>query len=111
MPFQKVSNQAPPAELWEAIKQGIEGEPQAVNPAMDFMDKLKGLVFFPRLVPVFASFILMFLAGSVALNTIQVKQVQANDQGEYLVALLSPAGAASVSDSNDSGTPIEHYFL
>jgi hypothetical protein len=100
-----------PAELWDGIRQGLEHPRQEQDFVSDLMDKLKGLFVFPRLVPVFASFLLMFLAGSVTLNTIHLRQAKEKDQGEYLVALLSPASSTSASDSNDGGTPIEHYFL
>jgi hypothetical protein len=53
----------------------------------------------------------MFLAGTVALNDIHIQQAKDKDQGEYLVSLLSPAGAVTASDNNDGGTPIESYFL
>jgi anti-sigma factor RsiW len=111
LPFQQALPQPVPAALWEAVKQGIEDENQVRSPSEDFIQKLKGLFVFPKMVPVFASLMLMLLAGSVTLNTIQVQQAQAKDQGEYLFSLLSPAGASGSSDNNDSGTPIEHYFL
>jgi len=106
-----VLQQPVPAELWDAIKQSIEDENHATSPVADFIDKLKGFVFFPRLVPVFVSLIVMFLVGSVTFNTLQIKQAKEKDQGEYLVALLGPTGQAASLDSNDVGTPIEHYFL
>jgi len=65
LPFQQTLHQPVPAELWGAIRQRIEDRNQAVNPLADFIEKLKGLIVIPRLVPVFASLILMFLAGSV----------------------------------------------
>ena len=89
LPFQKAMHQPVPVELWDAIKQNIEDENQAVGPFADFIDKLKGWMVFPRMVPVFASLILMLLAGPVTLNTIQVQQAHDKDQGEYLVSLLS----------------------
>jgi hypothetical protein len=68
-------------------------------------------LFIPRLVPVFASLILMLLAGSVALNTIQIQRSKEKDQGEYLVSLLSSTGSSAPSDNNNGATPIEQYFL
>ncbi len=106
-----VLHQPVPAGLWAAIKQSIEHENQARSPLADFIDRLKGLIVFPRMVPVFASLILMLLAGSVTLNTIQIQQVKERDQGEYLVSLLSPTSPSVSLDNNDWGTPIEHYFL
>ena len=111
VPFQRASQQPVPAELWDAVRQGIEQDAQEKNPLADFIDNLKGLFVFPRLVPVFASLILMLLAGSVTLNTIQLQQAKDKDQGEYLVSLLSPTGSSTLSDNNDQGTTIEHYFL
>jgi hypothetical protein len=99
-----------PVGLWSTIKQRIEHENQE-DPLADFIDKLKGLIVFPRLVPIFASFVLMLLAGSVTLNTIQIQQTKEKDQGEYLVSLLSPTDASSQTDNNEGTTPIEHYFL
>jgi hypothetical protein len=111
LPFQKALHQPAPAKLWDMIKQRIEHENQATNPLADLIDKLKGLVVFPRMVPIFVSLILMLLAGSVTLNTIQIKQAKEKDQGEYLVSLLSSTGPSVPSDNNNGGTPIEHYFL
>ena len=99
----------PPAELWDMVRQGIEQEKQGRNALWDIFEQLKGLTLFPKMVPVFASLILMFLAGSVTLSTLQGQRVKAQDQGEYLVALLSSTGAPA--DSNDQTGPIEHYFL
>ena len=110
VPFQQASRQPVPAELWGQIRQRIEDESRpAVNPLAGIIDRLRGLIVFPKIIPVFASLAVMLLAGSVTLNTIQVGQAKDKDQGEYLVSLLSPADAAS--DNNDLGTPIEHYFL
>jgi hypothetical protein len=111
LPFQQASHQPVPAELWSAVKEGIEHANQAGDPLADFIERLKGFIVFPKMVPVFASVILMFLAGSVTLNTIQVQQAKDKDQGEYLVSLLSPTSLSTSSDKNDGGTPIEHYFL
>ncbi len=111
LPFQQARHLQVPAGLWGAIKQSIEHENQARSPLADFIDRLKGLIVFPRMVPVFASLILMLLAGSVTLHTIQIQQVKERDQGEYLVSLLSSTGTSVPSDNNDLGIPIEHYFL
>ena len=111
VPFKQALRQPVPAELWDTIKQNIEQKDQVSNPLEDLLDKLKGLIVFPRMVPVFASLVLMLLAGSVTLNTIQVQQAKEKDQGEYLVSLLSPTSTSTSSDNNDGGTPIEHYFL
>jgi anti-sigma factor RsiW len=111
LPLQQSSRQLVPAELWDRIKQSIEHEKQAANPLADLIDKLKGWAAFPRMAPVFASLILMFLASSMMLNTIQVRQTKEKDQGEYLVSLLSPTGPSVQSENNIAGTPIEHYFL
>ena len=108
LPMQQALSQPVPVELWDTIRQRIDDENQKINPLADFIDKIKGLVLFPRMVPVFASLILMLMVGSVTVNTIQVQQAKAQDQGEYLVSLLSSAGS---SENNDPGTPIEHYFL
>ena len=108
---ENILRQPVPAELWDTIKQGIENEEFGASPLEELIDKLKGLIAFPRLVPVFASLVLMLLAGSVTLNTIQNQQAQAKDQGQYLISLLSSTGPSASSDNNDLGTPIEHYFL
>ena len=112
VPFDQPLQQPVPAELWRSIRQKIEDEDKGNRfcfPEIeDIVDKLKRLIVFPRMVPVFASLILMFLAGSVTLNTMQVQRAKDKDQGEYLVSLLSPAGSA---DNNEGSTPIEHYFL
>jgi len=110
LPLQDAGNQPVPAVLWDSIKQSIEDENQSTSPLENFIEKIKDWMVFPRLVPVFASLIIMLLAGSVTLNTIQIQQDKDKQQGEYLVSLLSPASSSS-SESNDPGTPIEHYFL
>ncbi len=108
LPFVKAQPQPVPAQLWDSIRQNIENEGQAPGLMEGFINGFKGLFVFPRLVPVLASLVVMLLAGSMELNTIQVRQAQAKEQGEYLVALMSPS---SQGDNNDAGTPIEHYFL
>jgi hypothetical protein len=110
-PLQQATRQPVPSELWSTIKQNIELKNQATSPITDLVERIKGLFIFPRLIPILASCILMFLAGSVTLNTIHLQQVKDQDQGEYLVSLLSPTGTATAADNNDGGTPIEHYFL
>ncbi len=109
--YQQALHQQVPAGLWDAVREHIEEENHLTNPLEDFIDKLKGLMVFPRMVPIFASLLLMLLVGSVTLNSIQSQRAQAKDQGEYLVALLSSTGTGSPSDNNEWGTPIEHYFL
>lgn len=111
LPMDQARQQTVPPQLWDSIRQRIEEENQATSPFADFMDKIRGLIVYPRLVPVFASLALMFLAGSVTLNTIQIQQAKAQDQGAYLVSLLGSTGAPASSENNDLGTPIEHYFL
>jgi len=111
LPFQQAIRPPVPSELWSTIKQRIEDEKQGSFSLEDLIDKLRGLIVFPRIVPVFASLIVMFLAGSVTLNTIQVQQAKDREQGEYLVSLLSSSGASLPADNNEGTTPIEHYFL
>ena len=106
-----VLRQQVPAVLWDTIKQSIEHKNQAAGPLADFIAHLKGLAFFPRMVPVLASLIVMLLAGSVAFNTIQIQQTRDKDQGEYLVSLLGPTGSLARVDNNGLGTSLEHYFL
>jgi len=110
-PFQKACRQPVPVEIWQTIREDIEQEYTKQNPLEDFIERLKGLVFVPRFIPVFASVILMFLVGSVALNTIQINQAKEKDQGEYLVALLDSTGPSGQADSSGLETSIEHYFL
>ena len=109
-PFQQAFKEPVPVELWDTIRQGIE-HGQEPGPLEAFIEHLKGLFVFPRLVPVLASLTLMFLAGSVTLDKIHVQQAKAQEQGEYLISLLTSSDASSPSDNNDLGTPIEHYFL
>lgn len=111
MPFKQAMHQPVPEGLWDAIKQNIEDESQRSSPFADFIGQFKGFLALPKMVPVFASLMLMLLAGSVSLNTIQVQQARDTDQGEYLVSLLSPTASLATSDGNDGATPIEHYFL
>ena len=112
LPLRQASQQPVPVELWGAISQrvyaNLMNKPSLVA---DFTEQFKGWVVFPKVVPVLASLVLMFLAGSVAFNTIQVRQARDKEQGEYLVALLSSTGASSPSDNNEGASPIEHYFL
>jgi len=108
LPFQQGQLQTVPTELWDMILQRIELENKTVSPIEGFIERLKGLFVLPRMVPVFASLILMFVIGSVTLNTMHLRQAQAKDQGEYLVSLMSQV---SLADNNEQGTPIEQYFL
>lgn len=110
-PWKQARHQTPPAELWDAIKQSIEQENQPVSPLADFVAHLKGLIVFPRMVPAFASLVLMLLAGSTAFNTIQIQQARDKDQGAYLVSTLGSAGSLALADNNSLATPIERYFL
>jgi hypothetical protein len=110
-PFQQARHLPVPAKLWGTIKQSIEHETQVSGPSVGFIAQLKGLFIFPRLVPIFASFLLVFLAGSVTLNTIQIQQAKDKEQGEYLVALLGSTSSSVQTENNDLDTPIEHYFL
>ena len=111
LPFQNVISQQVPAELWSAIREQIEEEKMASNPVVDFIEKLKGLIVVPKLVPVFASVALMFLVASATLNTIHFQQARDRDQGEYLVSLLSTSDVTSAAESSNGKTPIESYFL
>lgn len=111
VPFTKASRQAVPAVIWERVKQNIEEKRAAHNPVEGFLDGLKNLWALSRLVPVFASLMLMFVAGSVAVHVLQTNRDKEKDQGEYLVALLDSPGPLAQTESNGFGTPIEHYFL
>ncbi len=106
----RASNQPVPEELWGAIRQKIEEETPRTSPVSDFIEGLQRWFAYPRLVPVFASLVLMFLAGSVTFKTIQLRQAQDKEQGEYLVSLLGPTTSSSQGE-NGFGTPMEHYFL
>jgi len=108
LPWAQALRQPVPAELWIKIQEKIENEERSSDLISDLLDRIKGLIVYPRLVPVLASLVLMLLVGSVTVNTIQIKQAQEKDQGEYLISLLS---SSSQAESNDLGTPIEHYFL
>lgn len=108
-PLKTAEPQEVPVELWSQIKEKIETPPQEQNFLEQMLENLKGWLVFPRLVPVLASFLVMFLAGSVTLNTMYVQQAQARDQGEYLASVLTPD--ATVSSETQAGTPIESYFL
>ena len=110
LPFRKSLPLPVPGELWSAIKQNIEKEVQVKIPMADFMDALRGLFVFPRIIPVFVSLILVLVVGSVTLDTMQIHQAQSKEQGTYLVSLLS-ATESSQGESNELGTPLEHYFL
>jgi predicted anti-sigma-YlaC factor YlaD len=111
LPLQQAAQQPVPVEIWDAVRQRIEYENQAKSTRADFIENLKGWFVLPKLVPVFASLVVMVLAGSATLSTMQVEQTKDRDQGEYLVSVLSPDGPSSLADSNDGATPIEHYFL
>ena len=110
-PIKQVPSKLVPVELWDAIKQGIEQENAVVSPWADLMNTLKGLISFPRMVPVFVSLVLMFLVVSVTLNRMQYQQAQDKDIGTYLVSMLSFKEEVAQTDSKDRATPIEHYFL
>jgi len=108
-PIKTVELQEVPSELWSRIKENIEEQPQEQNLLEEMLENLKGWLAFPKMVPVLASFLVMFLAGSVTLNTMYIQQAQAKDQGEYLVSVLTPD--TSTSPEAQLGSPIESYFL
>ncbi|MBF0505128.1 MAG: zf-HC2 domain-containing protein [Candidatus Omnitrophica bacterium] len=110
-PFYNVSAQPVPGVIWETVRERIAGKQEQYNPLEEFIRGLKNLFLLPKPVPVLASVMLMFLAGSAALYTIQVNQTKEKDQGEFLVSLLDSNGWGSQADNNSFGTPIEHYFL
>lgn len=110
-PFQKAHRQPVPVVIWETIRENIEAKGKKYNFLEGCYGRLKELVFIPKFVPVFASVVLMFLIGSVALNTIQIDQVKDKDQGEYLVSLLDTTGSLVQTDNNGFETSIERYFL
>jgi len=109
LPLKQALHQPVPLELWDTIKQRIEAEQQVTSPVTGVWDNVMNWFAFPRLVPVFASVVVMFIVGSMAFNTVQVNQAKDKEQGEYLLALLTPT--SNTNDTNDPGTPIEHYFL
>jgi len=111
IPFHQSVRQPVPGVLWDMVRQNIENEGQAPGLFSDFIEKIKGLLVIPRLVPIFASLALMLLAGSVTLNVIHFQQAKDKDQGEYLVSLIGPTGSSLQAENNDPGTPIERYFL
>ncbi len=112
LPFAGLPQQPVPAQLWENIREKLERQGQAAEgPLEEFIENLKGWLIWPRLVPVLASFILIFLAGSVTLNTMRLQQAKDKEQGEYLSSLLEPTGPLALNDNNDGKTAIEHYFL
>ena len=113
LPLQQSAPQPVPAELWRSIKENIELEAERSNPWAAFVEGLKGWMVLPRMIPVLASFAVMFLVGSVSLNNVHMQQIKDKDQGEYLVAMLTPGSTTSPAstETNDLGTPIEHYFL
>jgi len=110
IPFNKDTQLPVPPQLWDAVKEGIAKQGHASDPIADFIDRIKEMIVFPKLVPVFATLMLMLFVGSVTLNNMQFQQAQATEQGEYLVSLLSITNPAQV-ENNDLGTPIEHFFL
>ena len=107
----KGSIQPVPAELWDSICEDLDRENQMQSPIKNFMDQLKSLIVFPKLVPAFVCLAVMFIVGSVTLNITRIHQAQDRDHGEYLISLLSSTSTTAQGDNNDSGTPIEHYFL
>jgi len=106
MPFQQSAVQPVPAALWAAVRENLEQE--KANPLADFLDRLKELLVFPRLVPVLGSLAFMLIAGSVTWNMVQLRQAKDQAQGEYLVSLLNSGNA---STDSEAANPIEHYFL
>ncbi len=109
LPFHQGNPQPVPAQLWSNIKESL-AEDQQPALGQGLVEALKDLFVFPRLVPMLASLVVMLMAGTVSLNTIQEQHLQDKDQGEYLVSLLGKATAAA-TETIEPSTPIEHYFL
>ena len=110
-PLHQAPLQTVPGAVWDSIKEEIQREDQKVSPFEELIERIRGWIVYPKLVPVFASLVLMFLVGSVSLNTMHVRQARAQDQGEYLISLLEPTDVTTTADNNDGSTLIEHYFL
>ena len=111
LPFQAAGHQEVPAELWERIKEGLHEDPRPALTWEGVLEQLKGLLVFPKLVPVLASLGVMMIIGSVSLNTIRIQKAQETEQGEYLASVIEPTGSIAMAETNDLGTPIERYFL
>ena len=110
-PFQQANRQEVPAQLWENIKDSIEAEQ---TPGLDFLGAIKGWLYglsLPKLIPVFASFAILFFIGSNLLINQQVKQAQNEEQVIYLASVFSTADGVGVIQSDDQEMPIEKYFL
>jgi anti-sigma factor RsiW len=110
-PLERALRLTPPAELWQAVKQGLEEKQRPHGFWDNFVEGLRGWMVVPRLVPILATMVLMVLAGGISLNTIRVDGARERSQGEYLMAVIGSAGAEASSDNNNLGTPIEQYFL
>jgi predicted anti-sigma-YlaC factor YlaD len=107
-----LQQQETPSELWDKVRQAVEHKNQAFNPLEGILARISALtVFFPRLVPVLASLMVMMVAGSVSWNKIQIQQAREKDQGEYLISMVTPGATALTPENSDPGTPIETYFL
>ena len=111
LPLPPGKPQTPPPELWASIKQQINEENQATDPVADLMDRLTAWLGSFKILPAFSSFIVIFMVGSMALNTVHLQRAQAVDQATYLTSLLSPAAFSLPLDNTELKTPIEHYFL
>jgi predicted anti-sigma-YlaC factor YlaD len=100
LPFEQAGREAVPEHVWTSIKEKIEKESHTYSFA------------FPKLAPALMSVAALVLVGSLMFHDQQIKQAKAQAQSEYLISVLAPAnGAASETDSEDTPTPIETYFL
>jgi len=111
VPFEKASHQEVPSYLWRQIQEKIYEESSSRLGVLDVMRGwIKGITF-PRLVPVFCSFMMFFLIGTTFLYNQQAKLAQDQERGSYLAFILTSSTAVSPVGGNDLGTPIEKYFL
>lgn len=107
VPFEKKVREDVPEHIWSSIRQSIEDESLASTQSKSLINNFIQFFSFPKVVPVLGSFVVLFLIGTVILNSNQIKQVKEKEQGEYLASLWKTADF----ENSDLKTPIEEYFL
>ena len=118
-PFEQLERLKPSPQLWANIKEAIKGAPQpdAREAPDDFWERLKQLFYFPRPALVLATAVLVtimllaVLPKQIGQNHIAQVDSVAEDEIEYLAALMEGTERIDLDENGGYGTAIEEYFL
>jgi len=110
-PFQKVSKEPVPDEIWTFVREHIGKQPGWREAFAGFVTRVIEEWASPvRLAPAFGMVVVMIAAGAFLSYNLQVREAKKQERTEYLVALFSNPEAGSTTSTESAG-PIEEYFL